>query len=87
MKELYLLLEEEELTPQQQSDNKTCAGDAWTPNTVSRVPHDPRGWAGSALAAAAWHGVVAPLRVHGWEGMLPAGMSPPGVVPCPGGTP
>ncbi|XP_049672935.1 protein SOGA1 isoform X3 [Accipiter gentilis] len=34
MKELYLLLEEEELTPQQQSDNKTCAGDAWTPNTL-----------------------------------------------------
>uniref|UniRef100_A0A8C8EC16 Suppressor of glucose, autophagy associated 1 n=1 Tax=Otus sunia TaxID=257818 RepID=A0A8C8EC16_9STRI len=33
MKELYLLLEEEELTPQQQADNKTCAGDAWTPNT------------------------------------------------------
>ncbi|XP_053937353.1 protein SOGA1 isoform X3 [Cuculus canorus] len=33
MKELYLLLEEEELTPQQQTDNKMCAGDAWTPNT------------------------------------------------------
>uniref|UniRef100_A0A8B9I9X0 Microtubule crosslinking factor 2 n=1 Tax=Anser brachyrhynchus TaxID=132585 RepID=A0A8B9I9X0_9AVES len=33
MKELYLLLEEEELAPQQQADNKTCAGDAWTPNT------------------------------------------------------
>ncbi|NXX54012.1 SOGA1 protein, partial [Scopus umbretta] len=33
MKELYLLLEEEELTPQQQADNKTCAGDTWTPNT------------------------------------------------------
>ncbi|XP_008935514.1 PREDICTED: protein SOGA1-like, partial [Merops nubicus] len=33
MKELYLLLEEEELAPQQQADNKMCAGDAWTPNT------------------------------------------------------
>ncbi|XP_068768539.1 microtubule cross-linking factor 2 isoform X2 [Struthio camelus] len=33
MKELYLLIEEEELAPQQQADNKTCAGDAWTPNT------------------------------------------------------
>ncbi|XP_010077297.1 PREDICTED: protein SOGA1, partial [Pterocles gutturalis] len=33
MKELYLLLEEEELAPQQQTDNKTCAGDTWTPNT------------------------------------------------------
>ncbi|NXV74819.1 SOGA1 protein, partial [Atlantisia rogersi] len=33
MKELYLLLEEEELAPQQQADNKTCTGDAWTPNT------------------------------------------------------
>lgn len=38
MKELYLLLEEEELAPQQQADNKMCTGDAWTPNTVSRVP-------------------------------------------------
>nr|XP_009669484.1 PREDICTED: protein SOGA1 [Struthio camelus australis] len=34
MKELYLLIEEEELAPQQQADNKTCAGDAWTPNTL-----------------------------------------------------
>ncbi|NXW27832.1 SOGA1 protein, partial [Phaetusa simplex] len=33
MKELYLLLEEEELAPQQQADNKTCTGDPWTPNT------------------------------------------------------
>uniref|UniRef100_A0A8C6JIU6 SOGA1 protein n=1 Tax=Melopsittacus undulatus TaxID=13146 RepID=A0A8C6JIU6_MELUD len=33
MKELYLLLEEEELAPQQQADNKMCTGDAWTPNT------------------------------------------------------
>ncbi|XP_074826449.1 microtubule cross-linking factor 2 isoform X3 [Natator depressus] len=33
MKELYLLIEEEELTPQQQADNKTCAGDTWTQNT------------------------------------------------------
>ncbi|XP_067410615.1 microtubule cross-linking factor 2 isoform X2 [Emydura macquarii macquarii] len=31
MKELYLLIEEEELTPQ--PDNKTCASDAWTQNT------------------------------------------------------
>lgn len=37
MKELYMLLEEEELTPQQQADNRTCSGDAWTPNTVSGV--------------------------------------------------
>lgn len=35
MKELYLLIEEEELTPQQQADNKVFAGDAWTLNTVS----------------------------------------------------
>ncbi|KAJ7417848.1 Protein SOGA1 [Pitangus sulphuratus] len=34
MKELYLLLEEEELAPQQQADNKMCAGDTWTPNTL-----------------------------------------------------
>ncbi|KAK2529292.1 Soga1 isoform B [Columba livia] len=33
MKELYLLLEEEELAPQQQADNKTCSRDTWTPNT------------------------------------------------------
>ncbi|XP_038225218.1 protein SOGA1 isoform X3 [Dermochelys coriacea] len=33
MKELYLLIEEEELAPQQQADNKTCAGDTWTQNT------------------------------------------------------
>ncbi|NXP41446.1 SOGA1 protein, partial [Leiothrix lutea] len=33
MKELYLLLEEEELAPLQQADNKMCAGDTWTPNT------------------------------------------------------
>uniref|UniRef100_A0A8B9FHX2 SOGA1 protein n=1 Tax=Amazona collaria TaxID=241587 RepID=A0A8B9FHX2_9PSIT len=33
MKELYLLLEEEELAPQQQADNKMCTGDTWTPNT------------------------------------------------------
>lgn len=72
MKELYLLLEEEELAPQQQADNKMCAGDTWTPNTVSRVPHEPKGWirAGSAPAVAVWHGVGAPLGVHGWVGML-----------------
>lgn len=34
MKELYLLIEEEELNPQQQGDNKTCAGDSWSQNTV-----------------------------------------------------
>lgn len=43
MKELYLLLEEEELTPQQQADNKMCSGDAWTPSTVSGVPTSPGG--------------------------------------------
>ncbi|XP_032275191.1 protein SOGA1 isoform X2 [Phoca vitulina] len=32
MKELYLLMEEEELNAQH-SDNKTCAGDSWTQNT------------------------------------------------------
>ena len=33
MKELYLLMEEEELNAQH-SDNKTCMGDSWTQNTV-----------------------------------------------------
>lgn len=46
MKELYLLLEEEELAPQQQADNKMCAGDTWTPNTVSRLPMCPGGGSG-----------------------------------------
>ncbi|XP_068933903.1 microtubule cross-linking factor 2 isoform X3 [Petaurus breviceps papuanus] len=32
MKELYLLMEEEELSPQH-SDNKSCVGDIWTQNT------------------------------------------------------
>ncbi|XP_074148696.1 microtubule cross-linking factor 2 isoform X1 [Sminthopsis crassicaudata] len=32
MKELYLLMEEEELNPQH-SDNKSCVGDIWTQNT------------------------------------------------------
>ncbi|XP_048351993.1 protein SOGA1 isoform X2 [Sphaerodactylus townsendi] len=32
MKELYLLIEEEELNPQQQADNKTCAGELWSQN-------------------------------------------------------
>lgn len=32
MKELYLLIEEEELNPQQQTDKKT--GDSWSQNTV-----------------------------------------------------
>ncbi|XP_074867691.1 microtubule cross-linking factor 2 [Carettochelys insculpta] len=35
MKELYLLIEEEELAPQQQADNKLCAGDAWRQSTPS----------------------------------------------------
>lgn len=34
MKELYLLIEEEELNPQQQGDNKTCVGDSWSQNAV-----------------------------------------------------
>nr|XP_060628355.1 protein SOGA1 [Anolis sagrei ordinatus] len=33
MKELYLLIEEEELNPQQQADNKTCSRDTWSQNT------------------------------------------------------
>ncbi|KAJ6661018.1 hypothetical protein lerEdw1_016819, partial [Lerista edwardsae] len=33
MKELYLLIEEEELNPQQQADNKTSIGDSWSQNT------------------------------------------------------
>ena len=37
MKELYLLMEEEELNAQH-SDNKTCAGDSWTQNTVRSQP-------------------------------------------------
>lgn len=37
MKELYLLMEEEELNAQH-SDNKTCAGDNWTQNTVRSQP-------------------------------------------------
>ena len=37
MKELYLLMEEEELNAQH-SDNKTCAGDSWTQNTVNSQP-------------------------------------------------
>ncbi|CAM4549508.1 unnamed protein product [Lepidochelys kempii] len=41
MKELCLLIEEEELTPQQQADNKMCAGDTWTQNTVSWDPGTP----------------------------------------------
>ncbi|XP_075757599.1 microtubule cross-linking factor 2 isoform X2 [Pelodiscus sinensis] len=35
VKELYLLIEEEELAPPQQADNKMCAGDAWPPSTPS----------------------------------------------------
>lgn len=37
MKELYLLMEEEELNAQH-SDNKTCMGDSWTQNTVCSRP-------------------------------------------------
>ena len=37
MKELYLLMEEEELNAQH-SDNKTCTGDSWTKNTVNSQP-------------------------------------------------
>lgn len=37
MKELYLLMEEEELNAQH-SDNKTCMGDSWTQNTVCSQP-------------------------------------------------
>lgn len=37
MKELYLLMEEEEINAQH-SDNKTCAGDSWTQNTVRSQP-------------------------------------------------
>ncbi|XP_063000971.1 microtubule cross-linking factor 2 isoform X1 [Elgaria multicarinata webbii] len=33
MKELYLLIEEEEMNPQQQADNKSCTGDTWSQNT------------------------------------------------------
>ncbi|XP_054835182.1 protein SOGA1 [Eublepharis macularius] len=33
MKELYLLIEEEERNPQQQADNKMCIGDGWSQNT------------------------------------------------------
>ncbi|KAM6458145.1 microtubule cross-linking factor 2 isoform 3-T3 [Liasis olivaceus] len=33
MKELYLLIEEEELSPQQQADNKKYTGDPWSQNT------------------------------------------------------
>ncbi|XP_060087002.1 protein SOGA1 isoform X2 [Heteronotia binoei] len=35
MKELYLLIEEEELNPQQPADNKTCIGDGWFQNMPS----------------------------------------------------
>lgn len=37
MKELYLLMEEEELNAQH-SDNKSCTGDSWTQNTVRSQP-------------------------------------------------
>lgn len=57
MKELYLLLEEEELAPQQQADNKTCTGDAWTPNTVSGVPTSPGvGGISPCCSCVAWGG-------------------------------
>lgn len=38
MKELYLLMEEEELNAQH-SDNKTCSGDSWTQNTVCSLSY------------------------------------------------
>uniref|UniRef100_A0A7N4PW22 Microtubule crosslinking factor 2 n=1 Tax=Sarcophilus harrisii TaxID=9305 RepID=A0A7N4PW22_SARHA len=37
MKELYLLMEEEELSPQH-SDNKSCVADIWTQNTLELKP-------------------------------------------------
>lgn len=37
MKELYLLMEEEEMNAQH-SDNKACTGDSWTQNTVCLTP-------------------------------------------------
>lgn len=40
MKELYLLMEEEEMSAQH-SDNKACAGDSWTQNTVCPAPSSP----------------------------------------------
>lgn len=40
MKELYLLMEEEEMNAQH-SDNKACAGDSWTQNTVCSAPSSP----------------------------------------------
>lgn len=40
MKELYLLMEEEEMNAQH-SDNKACTGDSWTQNTVCLTPSGP----------------------------------------------
>lgn len=40
MKELYLLMEEEEMNAQH-SDNKACTGDSWTQNTVCSAPPGP----------------------------------------------
>lgn len=40
MKELYLLMEEEEMNAQH-SDNKACTGDSWTQNTVCSAPSGP----------------------------------------------
>jgi hypothetical protein len=37
MKELYLLMEEEEINAQH-PDNKACTGDSWTQNTVRPHP-------------------------------------------------
>lgn len=71
MKELYLLLEEEELAPQQQADNKTCSRDTWTPNTVSGVPTSQG---------------VGRIRPHhgcmGWGGCFFQGAWPGGDIPC-----
>lgn len=40
MKELYLLMEEEEMSAQH-SDNKACTGDSWTQNTVCLASSGP----------------------------------------------
>lgn len=40
MKELYLLMEEEEMNAQH-SDNKACTGESWTQNTVCLTPSGP----------------------------------------------
>lgn len=71
MKELYLLLEEEELAPQQQADNKTCSRDTWTPNTVSGVPTSQ-----GVGRISPHHGCM------GWGGCFSQGAWPGGDIPC-----